>query len=69
MPSGVEPEFAKVIWCGDPDQSNLNVFPNPFVEFSEDHHVTRADVIRSGFCKTILDAEDAIQARKRSDPR
>jgi len=71
-------ENAKVIWCGDPNQSNLHVHPNPFVEFSEDHRgtkgvsvltATRADVIRSGFCKTVLDAEDVIQARKRNGPR
>jgi len=70
-------ENAKVIWCGDPNQSNLNVHPNPFVEFSEDHRgtkgvavltATRADVIRSGFCKTILDAEDAIQDKRRKSP-
>ena len=68
-------ENAKVIWCGDPNQSNLHVYPNPFVEFYEDHKgtkgvavltATREDVIRSGFCKTILDAEDVIQAGRRS---
>jgi len=67
-------ENAKVIWCGDPGQSNLHVYPNPFVEFSEDHRgtkgvsvltATRADVMRSEFCKEILNAEDVIQEKRR----
>lgn len=64
----------KVILCGDPNQSNIRVSPNPFAQFAADHRdtpgvavvtATREDQLRSGFVKDFLDAEDRIQQRRR----
>lgn len=62
-------EGGKVVLCGDPNQSNIRISPNPFARFAQDHRhtpgvavitATRDDQLRSGFVKTFLEAEERL---------